>query len=234
MKKQLLLLAIFSLQTAFSQTPEMNLIPIQGGRTAVNQDIVAVKKYPSHEILGSLYIDDNFYSASINNTEKLHLFRYNAYTDEIEFKNDKEKLFYLNKTAGKLVIDFVSPRKTYELVEYINPEKEKTLGYLVLIFEDVLTLYKREKIIFKKEEIPKNGYFEYKHNRYERDKDIFFIKLKNENIIIFPKNKKEYLSLFPEHKKELEEYFKNNNISFKNESDVIKLHIFTNELMKSN
>jgi hypothetical protein len=212
----------------------MNLIPIQGGRTAVNQDIVAVKKYPSHEVLGSLYIDDNFYSGSVNNREKLHLLRYNAYLDEIEFKNEQEKLFYLNKTDEKLVINFISPTKTYELVKYISPEKQVTLGYLVVVLEDALTLYKREKIIFKKEEIPKNGYFEYKHNRYERDKDVFFIKLKNENIIMFPKNKKEYLTLFLEHKIQLEEYFKKNNVSFKNESDIIKLQVFTNELIRSN
>lgn len=233
MKKVILygLLSFSSL--SYSQLVINDFVPISGMGQYQRVGLNNSDNLNINDIKGSPYIDKNFKAATIGDNETVYGIRYNAVLDEMEFRDENDQIYHVNKNANNKIIHFVTENIKFVFLKYINIDNKTTEGYLMELHQDRIGFFKREIIVFKNAKAPTSGYGEATPHRFERANDEYYIKLNNETVIAFPKNKKEYLSLFNDYKKELEDYFKKNKVSFKNESDMMSLFMFTNNLMKS-
>lgn len=152
--------------------------------------------------------------------------RYNAYEDEMEFKNGEE-LFYVNKGTN-IKIQFPDLKKTYESLTYTYDGKVKS-GYLVLLVDNPkFSLYKREKMELLKGEKSTNSYTKDANDYYAKETDLYLV-AKDKKFSKFPKNVSEASGIFSIDKKELETFVKSNKINFNKEPDMIKLIEFVNK-----
>ncbi|MCE3077143.1 hypothetical protein [Chryseobacterium gwangjuense] len=152
--------------------------------------------------------------------------RYNAYEDEMEFKNGDE-LFYANK-ENNLKIQFPTLNKTYKCFNY-NYDGKFKLGYLVVLVDSPkYSFFKREKVELLRGEKSPNAYSKDANDYYAKEKDLYLVS-KNNTLFKFPKNIGEASEFFSVDKKELENFAKTNKINFNKEADLIKLVEFINQ-----
>ena len=185
-----------------------------------------IKSYSG--IDGSPYLDESFHPITIDGYNKtLPAVRYNAYEDEMEFKNGNN-LNYVSK-QDDMKIKLTDLGKTYFLTNYLYDGKN-TKGYLVeIVGIGKYKLYKKEKIqIVEYNNNTTNTYFKNKNPYFEREKDIFLIN-DNGTYRKLPKNIKETATLLNISDDEsVQKFVKENKINFKNESDLIKFFNFLN------
>lgn len=173
------------------------------------------------ESIDEQYFNSNFSSALIQSdeTNTVYKLRYNAYYDEIEYENNGER-YNLVKTIGEKVT-FRELNKIYVCLNY-NYGGENYTGFLAKMFEgNNYSVYKREKIEFfegnKSDQVKSSG-----SQQYKALKDVFFIKI-NDTIQELPGSKKKFAALFGNGKQKILNLIKENNISLRDDMDVIKL-----------
>lgn len=224
MNKFLFITLLFSMHITFAQQ-----------QLSVDNNSVRLLNFSSQEaaaikIEGSVYVDDTYKKASIS-TLKVDLeARYNALDDEIEVKYDN--------TVGQIIkldslsVKFIGSNKTYQYVPYTF-QNENVYGFLVIqTNHKQINFYTKESVKlvpFQEGAVSYGQKAEGKPAYYKREKDIYFIGLKDK-IIEMPLKKKELLDLFPENKTKIEDFLKKNKTSFKEESDLISLIDYLNTL----
>lgn len=122
---------------------------------------------------GLPYVDgENFHKVEIKNYSKdVQPLRYNAFEDEMEFKNG-DQLYFANK-ENNLSIHFRDLDKTYKCLQYKYDGKTK-FGYLVILLETSKnSLYKKESIELLKGEKSPNAYSKDANDYYAKEKDLF-------------------------------------------------------------
>lgn len=178
---------------------------------------------------GSPYTDgDTFKKVSISGySANVPDLRYNAFSDEMEFRNGKD-IYSANKENGQ-IIKFDNG-KVYECLNYNFEGKDKS-GYLVLLVNnpEKYSLYKREKVELLKGEKSPNGITKDRNDYYAKEKDAYIIR-KNGTFTRMAKNKKELLNDFPVKSDEVEKFIKEKQINFKSDADLIKLVTYMNTL----
>ncbi|HUH51713.1 MAG TPA: hypothetical protein VLZ11_06410 [Flavobacterium sp.] len=185
------------------------------------------KAVERHDIVGSPYYEATMNLASISTFEEGNIsLRYNAFQDEMEFRNRGE-VYYIPKSED-LTIKFLSPAKEYHYVGYTDKNKAYR-GYLVVLSDTKVGLYKREQMKFSQAREPQNSYDEFRPAEYSKTADIYLIKV-GAMIDNFPKNKKELIRTFPDKKAEISAYLKKTKISFSKEADLINLVHFLSTL----
>ncbi len=173
-----------------------------------------------HDIVGSPYYEPTMNLASISNFEEGNIsLRYNAFQDEMEFRN-KGEIYYIPKSEN-LTVKFLYPAKEYRYESYTDKNKGYK-GYLVVLSDTKVGLYKREQIKFSQAREPQNSYDEYRPAEYTKATDTYLIKV-GSMIDNFPKNRKELIGLFPDKKAEITAFLKKTKISFSKEIDLINL-----------
>lgn len=180
------------------------------------------------KIDGSPYVNgEKFEKVVIKDYSKnVQNLRYNAYSDEMEFKMGEE-LYNANKVDA-LKVQFPSLKKTYESITYSYDGRTKS-GYLVLLVENPkFSLYKREKMELMGGTRSNNGFTKDANDYYEKDKDLYLV-AKDKKFSKFPKNTAEAAEVFLVDKKDLESFVKSNKINFSKEPDMIKLVEFINK-----
>lgn len=176
---------------------------------------------------GTPYLTKSFQAAKVEIINQNALMRYNAAQDQFEFISTKGDTLALNKTQDFGDITFPVSKTRYLLKSYIEKSGRSTTGYLVLLFEkNNYMLFQRQKIIFFEAKVPKSSYDTGSPARYERAKDVFFIKIKDNEVIELPTSKKNILRMFPEVQTALETFFKQNDIDLDNDKDIIELGEF--------
>ncbi|WP_419869040.1 hypothetical protein [Chryseobacterium sp. CT-SW4] len=226
-KLAVIILGLFFNSVLFSQNNNMggSVLNVNEGRALFSQTKAPDK---STVIDGSPYINGgNFQKVNIQGYSKdVQDLRYNAYEDEMEFKNNEET-FYANKIDG-LIIEFPKLKKVYKCLNYTYDNKSKS-GYLVILSEGpTYSLFKREKVELLRGEKSPNGYTKDANDYFAKDKDLYLIS-KDSQFYKYPKNFKDAAELFFLDKKELETFIKSNKISFSKEPDMIKLVEFINK-----
>ena len=172
------------------------------------------------DIVGSPYYEEEMSLASISNYDEGNIsLRYNAFQDEMEFRNSGE-IYYIPKSEH-LAVKFVFPAKEYRYEAYTDKNKGYR-GYLVVLSDTKVGLYKREQIKFSQAREPQNSYGEYRPAEYTKTSDTYLIKI-GAMIDNFPKNKKELIKTFPDKKAEISAFLKKTKISFSKEADLITL-----------
>ena len=175
-------------------------------------------------IEGKQYFDEDFYPVHIDgyNSNNPAIFRYNAYKDVMEFKQNG-KIYELTKIDG-LVLNF--PSKKYQNLSY-SYDNINADGYLVLLVNKKIPLYKREKIILDEGIISSNTYNDNTKKNYRKLKDLFLIKIDNK-FYKFPRSSKDLSSLPSIDTKKIDEFIKQNKLSYTKENDIIKITEFIN------
>ncbi len=191
---------------------------------STNNNLTEVK---SNNIVGSEYIDANFYSSIFSCiSEVTPPIRYNAFKEEMEFVLEG-KLYYLNKNENcELTIN----NNTYKY--FINYDKKENNGYLIILNKSKDSNYillKKEKVKFIPAYIPSSPYSEEKPAKYVIEKNKYFIKIQN-TLIEFPSKKAEFLKLFPNSKDSIEMFINEKNIKFSDEASLMLLINFLNKL----
>lgn len=186
------------------------------------QDLLMTRKAASPTIVdGSPYIQNDYIPGHLANNSKNHQLRYNAYTDDIEFKQNGEILI-ANKIPGQKFI--FNSGETYTTLHYSLDGNVSSLGYLVELVSnpEKYSLYKKQSV--KKIDALEglNSYQSSKNSYYEKQKDQYLI-LHNGNYYTLPSSIRK---MEGEYKDMAAKFNKQNNLKLNDES----LTLFVNWL----
>jgi hypothetical protein len=173
-------------------------------------------------IEGSPYFSDYYIDGTVYLTDgkeaNLSL-RYDMYLDEMEFTN-KDKILWVNKKNVK----FIKYGTNMFFVGLATDDTSK-LQYYILKDTGEYTLYIKKKAVFYPSVAPK-GYSAPVPDRFELEKDEFYIKLKDKPAQKI-KNKKALLSLLANDKAALD-YIKEKKLRADDIEDLHKLVLYLN------
>lgn len=181
---------------------------------------------PLKDIQGSQYFNDNFKNASIEGVIDNVFVRYNANTDEVEFKKDNA-IYNFTKNGAVTSVFIKELNYKLKLVNYTNSDKKEINGYLVVVSNNnEVSLLRRDKIAFIEAVSARSSYAEDVPAKFKKLESEYYLELADKKIVLFPKNKKDLIKLFPNQKENIEDYFKKNDVSFKNEWKLVDLTKF--------
>ncbi|MHB1148174.1 MAG: hypothetical protein ACYC01_11355 [Lutibacter sp.] len=197
-------------------------------QTLVHRTSITSFDLRSKELVGSIYINENFLPAKLSNSQEQYLIRYNAYQDEMEVEKNGNS-YHLSKNLN-YSINFEGINKTYQVYNYLE-KKETVPGFFVVLYNgDNISLLIKEKIKFYEEVKAKTGYDKYKPPTLKRVADEFYIGYKNSSAKELPSKKKDILDLFTSKANEIESYMNENKLGFKNKEDLIKIFSYYHTL----
>ncbi|PWA06830.1 hypothetical protein [Flavobacterium psychrotolerans] len=180
---------------------------------------------------GSPYLNEKFNYAEVSGIDQKLMVRYNAESDQIEVQIETNDVLILTKDDKFNLISINLGLTKMKLLNYKNLKGEDVYGYLVVLFDkNEVSLLRRDKIILQKEKQPKNSYDVYSPAKLVKANEEYYLETKDKKIIPMPQNKKQLLELYPEQKEAIIPFLKNNDLSFKTESDLIKITQFLSTL----
>ena len=178
---------------------------------------------------GSQYFSEVFVPANVKD-KGITLIRYNAYTDQIEYKNNLDKVSPL-PSEKDVIITTTDKRNAFEYLDYTTDENENISGYLNLISNnDKVKIYSRLRVFLQDATEPTSGYTTYKPANYKKASTKYFIRIKEKSVVALPTRKKDLISMFPGKDKEIAAFIKENKISLSEEEDLKKLGEYLNTL----
>ena len=175
------------------------------------------------KVIGSPYQNPMFASAKVGNIAGPIWMRYSIYNDEFEFITPKNDTLIADKIEDFSDITFGNKIK-YKLITYTNRKNQLYHGYLITMYQKGdYSLFKKENITFVDEKIAKTTLETNMPAKYVKSSDTFYLKNKNFGITEFPDGKKALIKLNPGKKELIENFIKENKISFDEQSDMIKI-----------
>ncbi|HSQ47172.1 MAG TPA: hypothetical protein VLM44_09665 [Lutibacter sp.] len=197
-------------------------------QTLVHRTSITSFDLRSKQLVGSIYINENFLPAKLSDSQNNYLVRYDAYQDEMEVEKNGNS-YHLPKNLN-YTVNFEGINKLYQVYNY--SKKNVTVpGFFVILFAgDKISLLRKEKIKFFEEVKAKTGYDKYKPPTLKRVDDEFYIGYKNSSAIALPSKKKDIISLFGSKAAEIESFVNENKLGFKSEEDLIKMFRFYSTL----
>jgi hypothetical protein len=196
------------------------------GTSALDRNRLENKK---KNIAGTPFDDEKYMPAKISGVNEVAMIRYNAYVDQIEVEVEGAT-YNLPKKDEYNQIVFVGSNKTISLKSYTDSKGVNTYGYLYEIASGTKSkVYLKKIVILTPEKEPISSYDSYVPAKYNSGNDEYYFEL-NGQIKFMPKGKKDLIALFPNKKSEIQSFLKQNKISFKDESDIIKLSEFLGSL----
>lgn len=182
-------------------------------------------------IIGTPYIDDKFFISDISNVPEKVMTRYNAATDEIEIKKeDDNKEFLLPKSTEYATVNSKYGKYILKLVDYKTPKGESVNGYLVELWTNGNSSFFRRDRIKLEEGREGNGYTGYTPPKYTKAATEYYLQINSNEIAVFPKSKKGLTEIFKDKKSQIDAFFKTNDLSFKDEKDMVKITEFASTL----
>lgn len=222
-KTTLIMFSLLFSTVGFSQSQILDVI---GGSQPGNLYRNAFVSIPLKDIEGTQYFNDNFKMGSIEGVIDNVFVRYNANTDEVEFKKN-EAVYNLSKKEKVTSVYIKELNYKLRLLNYINSDRNEVNGYLVEVSsENGVSLLRRDKIVFVEAKTARNSYGEDVPAKFQKQDSEYYLELVDKKIVLFPKSKKDFIKLFPSQKDKIEDYFKKNDTSFKNEFKLIDLTKF--------
>lgn len=225
MKTIFALLSLVSVQFMYSQRIHSERI-----NTGFNKNGSIELKAPTKgELEGSMYIYEEFSAIKAGGELQPFLGRYNAFKDKMEFK-DKDKIYEYFPSVGDKDIIIINLNKTYVYVNYYIDDKKDENGYLVKLQSgENIALYKKEKIKFKEGRISQTGYDKTVPDKYIKENDAYYIKVKDGNIMKLPNSKKQFAKMFIEKEKDILKFIKDNSYSLNEEAHLNQILYFINK-----
>ena len=180
------------------------------------------------DIQGSPYLSDKFENGKIITQEdsvfsNIEL-RYNAYSDDLEFKQGEN----IYNVAFKLLVkkaEFGNNTFGYRNYEL---EGAKHDGFLKILAQGKATLLVKYTIRFSDREEAK-AFSDFQPARFEEPIEQYFLSINDASATLFT-TKKMLIILLSDHKGEIESYLSKNKISLKDERGLVELLSFYNSL----
>lgn len=176
------------------------------------------------DVSGSPYPEKSFKDAKIAENYQNTAVRYNAYKDEIEFKDGSE-IRILPKDSNFQRVEITSPKQT---LVYLTFEDEPTGYYYEIASGKTASAYKKIKTSFKDIQPASTPYGTDQPASFSTTAPTYFIVLDGK-VIKKPKNQKQVVDLLPEKKGALNSFFKENKTKLDKEEDLKKLVTFLNQ-----
>jgi len=183
----------------------------QGNESAVNAKIEGTPYFNSNLVNGEIYTQESERFTDVP-------MRYNAYSDEIEFKmpdgalcvfSDPEKIFQVKLNEEILVY-----------TDYVFENAVKS-GFLFSMYEGKSKLYQRRYKVLNPE-VPSNGIINAIPARYA-DKPIEYYLQVGNKIAQRINTKKDLIKLYDDHTSEVEKYMKEENVKINDPDDLKKV-----------
>ncbi|HEU4496610.1 MAG TPA: hypothetical protein VFR70_06130 [Flavobacterium sp.] len=213
-----LLLLAFIGKTSYAQTLSGRTLDYQLGEKAE-------KEKPQ----GSQYLNDAFLPGNYSDGA-LILYRYNAYADEIEFKNSEGITQYVVRKKGATITS-QDKETVYEFNDYANEKNEQKSGYLNRIaVAGNIKIYQLNRIYLQAEAPASSGYSSAKPAMFKKASAEYYIKVKDNPIVFMPAKKKDFFKLFPSREKEVADFIKANKTDLQDKQDLKALAAFLDTL----
>lgn len=193
------------------------------------QDMQIGTVFKEVPIEGSPYMDELYRMgvASVNGKEISLLMRYDAFKDQIELIDKRNKAFNLLKKDN---IKAEIEGKTYKLVQY-SDKGEKKLVYVNPLTTGEVVLYFKPQKIFVQAEKPEHGYDDFDPPRYE-DKHFYLIGRNGKAAEQIRLVKGPLLRFLRDKAPELRDYIARQELEFKTQEDAVKLINYYNSLQE--
>jgi hypothetical protein len=145
---------------------------------------------------------------------------YNCTTGDLLFSYDGKNYITTRDDIDYFVI-FPSQVDTFILFNKQLLPNEKHPEYLEILYDQHFILFKRHMKTFKEAQVKTPYHAEKDYNEYI-DKTEYFLKLSNNEIISLKPKMKSILSVFPSKANQIRDFIKNEKISLKKETDLIR------------
>lgn len=162
---------------------------------------------------------------SVHGKEMNLLMRFDAYTDQIEMIDARQKKFNLLKRPD-LQAEFEG--KTYKLLEYRENGVRKT-GYFNPLTTGEAVLYFKPRKVFIQAEKPENGYDEYTPPHFAED-HAYYIQVDGEMPEEIHLGKRSLLKHLRHQSKALKRYIEENDLKLATQSGAVDLINYYNSL----
>ncbi|WP_162087570.1 hypothetical protein [Chryseobacterium aquaeductus] len=212
---------------------QMTALSYSGGQLSTGSTLFKVDSPSSKrglsydEIQGTPYLNKTYFQASFIISDKVDaetaLARYNAYSDNIEFKRGDEVLTLLSDNPFTRV-EF---RDLNQILVKLNTDGDLQ-GYFFEIVRGKNSLYKKVKAKFNDFVPAANSYSMDRPANFNILNPTYYIKTEKD-FIKRPNNKREIIDKFPDKREVLNIFFKENKIRFDKEEDLEKLVTFLNQ-----
>jgi hypothetical protein len=186
---------------------------------------------PHSGVDGSPYLFRDFIigeAISTDNTRYINAnFRYNMYTDQIEYEKYGE-VYILNNPGDFEYFILGDHILCYRL--FSTPDGLLKKGYFQLLNKG------EDAVLFKKKNVrfvpPKEAeaYAPASPAKFMSASDSYYISFQGRPLVMLNLKKKEFLTVFPEKSNEIEKYIANEKLSIRKEEDLLKLVEFYNKL----
>lgn len=221
--KPLFILSLFILGTSLSaQVVQVNGNTLEIG-TLLLED---VNKKLDENIEGSPYINKEYIPAKINEIKKTHFVRLNAidHTLEVKVATNKKVILTTKNEFNIQILD--GSRRRYTTVSCPNKNGQRINAILEIISEnDMYSLYKKERKKFVKAQ-KGSAYTGKKPAQYVLLSPIYYvtsITKKSTKVIEIPSKKKNFFALFEGYSKKVNQFTKQEKLSFTENEDLIRI-----------
>ena len=192
---------------------------LEGGNS-----FLSIKQKYDGKIKGSLFINDTFRPAKINDVIQQYPTRYNAYSDNFEVQHNGKVKYIVITKENETQVKFSGNNKLYKTFTYTDRDKTKKGFFVVLSEGKKHSFVLKEKIVFVDEQKPKTPYEKYKNPELKRKKDVYYLKLKGSNSLSELKlRKKDVIKFFGSDSKMISSLIKKNKLNVKKEKDLVQL-----------
>lgn len=176
---------------------------------------------------GSPYLNESFKKTKLFYGDDFVgsvFYRYNAYNEEIETKENLSDEGILSLNRDKKLLFEINGKKT-GFKTFID-ENGKTLnGYLIEIYDgETFDLYKRINVKFTEGQKAYNSFVKAIPNRFSHFEEHYLKQSGKDRYEQIPTRKSKFFKLFNDQKKEnLKKLIKENNINIKSKEDLVSL-----------
>lgn len=147
--------------------------------------------------------------------------KYNANQDYIELDKGGKTVFFLPAIEYRYVVKFTDLNVSYRAFEY---ENLKYSFYKISAQKGKAYLLTKEFIKLKPEVKAKSNFDVPKPAKFERKKDVHFIKFSDKDIVVeLPTRKSRFLKVFGKNANTIKSFIKKEKLSIKEEKDLIKI-----------
>ncbi|EDM43933.1 hypothetical protein SCB49_10097 [unidentified eubacterium SCB49] len=223
---------IFLLSTPlFAQvgTTNMTLTNLQNTQIDLEQkrETYGLNDMQLNELEGSPYTNSNFRVGNLykNNTivKKNVLLRYNAFSRQIEIKNNQDSD---NDDYGSLIKDSdiqasINGNK-FILIPFENSD-EKGDYYEILSHGATYDLYKKTNVRFVEPYIAKTSYEKNKPAKFIQSHVYYLSSTSDKKLLELPTSNRKIIKLLGEKDKDIKSFIKSNDIDVSEEGDLIKI-----------
>lgn len=226
MQFTLILLTGLATPTTYAQKTIIDFYELYKG---TNQLDPANHKKSYADIAGSPYAQQDFVPGSVvlknGDTYEAVPLRYNAFEDQVEFKQPNGVVLNLNNPNELKLITIGQQQYTY--FEKAETPPDGLTGYFELLESGAIQLFKRQTISLEKA-APAKAYQDPKPAHFKTRLASYYVYVQNQLVKI--NNEKQLLEALPKLKKSLKPYIKKQKLKFRKEEDLRQIIAHANQL----